>query len=415
MRSLKIKANDISFIAMFVAFLCATNGNLLNTSNVIIYYLPYVLCLGAYLLEILPKERLVLSSYLVWRICVLVIMVISMFYAIEFSDAMVSVKRYILQTFVTALICKKCFDHFDNAVKIVKISIVAIILSLTYAFSTVDIAALEMGQRLGVSTINEAWNANSIGSMAAVGIVFTIFVFLFHCEKPSAKDKVIVGTLIFAFSLMMILSGSRKSILLVGVTLLYYIMFSSKSHIVRNVIVACLLIVLMFYLLYNVPFLYDNIGYRFESLFSMFEGSGGDKSSLARQEMINVGVDAFWEKPLFGYGINSFKEIYGLAMGRTVYAHNNYIELLVDVGLVGFCIYYVYLAGIFLLTKTKNDKKYIYLKALLLALLVADVGTVSYYDGFIQYVLCIVLVVLISSQRNPKMQIKPQVIEVDTK
>ena len=61
-----------------------------------------------------------------------------------------------------------------------------------------------------------------------------------------------------------------------------------------------------------------------------------------RDTLIKYGFEGFLNKPLFGHGFMSFSEYafttYGLEIG---YAHNNYIELLFDMGFVGLVIYYI--------------------------------------------------------------------------
>lgn len=399
MKSLIIRTTDISMLSIFVAFLCVTNGELLNTNNVVIYYLPFLLCLGSYVLEILLERKMAVSTYIMWRIVLLCLFIISALYAVNTSSSIVSIKRYLLQTIVVLLISKKCFDSRENIKSIIKICIAAIAVNLVYVFLTVDIVALEMGQRLGVSTLNEAWNANSIGLMASYAMVFAIYYYLFFYTNRTLKGRLLFIALLGFFGIAMILSGSRKAMLIVVVSLLCYLMVSSKSHIIRNLIIALAVVAIIIYLLFNVPFLYDNIGYRFDTLFSMIQGTGGDKSVLGRQDMVEVGLRAFWNRPIFGYGINCFKDIYGSVSGRVVYAHNNYIELMVDVGIVGVAAYYGYLLYILVATK-KRTKDLIFAFSLLLSILVTDYGIVSYYDGFIQYVLCVVICILYTSRNN---------------
>lgn len=399
MNSLKIKANDISFIAMFVAFLCATNGELSNTSNVIIYYLPYVLCLGAYLLEILPKRKVVLPSYIIWRICILVILILSSLYAINSSSTTLPIKRYILQTFVVLLICEKCLGSRKNIVKLVKLLISSLVINTVYVFLTMDVLALGSGQRLGVSTINDAWNANNIGVMASFAIVFSIYYYMFIYDNRTVTGKVFFVCILAFFGVAVMLSGSRKALLLAFIVLFGYILQTSQSHIVRNIIIVLSAGSLGIYLLFNIPFFYDNIGYRFESFLLMLRGAGGDKSILGRQDMVEVGLRVFWDRPVLGYGINCFKDVYGAISGRVVYAHNNYIELLVDVGIVGVIIYYAYLFWM-LFTSKCRIKSTMFIKSILLAILVCDYGMVSYYDGLVQYVLCIAVCILMKSKCN---------------
>ena len=80
-----------------------------------------------------------------------------------------------------------------------------------------------------------------------------------------------------------------------------------------------------------------------------------------------------------------------------MYAHNNYIELLVDVGLVGFFIYYGYIATMLFKDCGKNNVS-VYLKAILVSMLITDFGLVSYYNELYQYILVLIFCMITSTQ-----------------
>lgn len=81
---------------------------------------------------------------------------------------------------------------------------------------------------------------------------------------------------------------------------------------------------------------------------------GGDKSGdNSRVFLLLWGIDWFLEKPLLGHGINCFRVLSDQTLmfaGKNFYAHNNYIELLVGVGIIGFIIYYLFLIRLLLIS-----------------------------------------------------------------
>jgi O-antigen ligase len=94
--------------------------------------------------------------------------------------------------------------------------------------------------------------------------------------------------------------------------------------------------------------------------------------------MITKGLQLWTESPVFGYGQGQF----GVASGMVGYAHNNYIEVLVNLGAIGFLLYY----GLFVVIAIRafrnirrgqqNQWAVIFMLMLLLAL---DFVIISYY------------------------------------
>ena len=71
-----------------------------------------------------------------------------------------------------------------------------------------------------------------------------------------------------------------------------------------------------------------------------------------RTDLIKEGLLLFSQRPFLGYGINNFRYYYGQKTGLRTYTHNNFLELLVGVGLLGFFIYYsIYIYSFYLLVK----------------------------------------------------------------
>ena len=94
------------------------------------------------------------------------------------------------------------------------------------------------------------------------------------------------------------------------------------------------------YAIFNVPFLYNTIGFRvIDALATLGFGTSvtGAQSTAIRNDYIKMGMESFLNVPVFGGGMNYFQFI----NNARYYAHNNYVEMLNDFGLVGTLIYYV--------------------------------------------------------------------------
>ena len=129
--------------------------------------------------------------------------------------------------------------------------------------------------------------------------------------------------------------------------------------------------------------------------------------------MIEWGVEWFKEKPKLGYGIDSYKMLLGTketSFGITgAYAHNNYIELIVDVGILGLVVYYyIYIYMIiksFKYIKSRN-LLLILMLGILIACMVNEYGQVTYYYKFYQLVLLLIYIVIQNEIEKGKENVK---------
>ena len=83
------------------------------------------------------------------------------------------------------------------------------------------------------------------------------------------------------------------------------------------------------------------------------------------------------ENPLLGYGLNN----YHLFHWSGVYSHNNYIEVLVSLGIIGFIIYY----SIFINSATVLIKKREYLKPIHFLLAFSILSSFVFGYGMVQF------------------------------
>lgn len=226
-------------------------------------------------------------------------------------------------------------------------------------------------------------NANSIGANCAIGVLCALYLFVKN--KRATRERFLILFLIFLNLVLSVLTASRKVYVFMGVPVVIYIIFSSKNvlKVVKNIAIAVLIVLLGYLLLMKVDFLYNLVGYRIESMISGFMGETTDASTSTRLGLIDLGIAWFTENPIWGYGLSGFKVLnnYGY------YAHNNFIEMLVDGGIIGFILYYsLYLLVIVegLKAFRKRDKTGIYFWGILIGLLICEYGMITYYITTIQ-------------------------------
>ena len=113
-------------------------------------------------------------------------------------------------------------------------------------------------------------------------------------------------------------------------------------------------------------------------LVSLSSGAGGAISFVKRARFVRRGVELFEEAPVFGRGLGSFRWL----SDEGTYAHNNYVDLGVALGVVGLVLYYgfylVLLRRAWALENRNHDVARFVLVFVPLMFLV-DLGAVSYY------------------------------------
>jgi O-antigen ligase len=191
-----------------------------------------------------------------------------------------------------------------------------------------------------------------------------------------------------------VLTSSRKALVLLPVSLGLYYLLKSESwlKLLGKVLVVIAIVAVLWIALTKIPFLYNLGGNRLEQLANtVFNEEKADGSTAFRFQLVEWGIDWFKQKPVLGYGADNYRVLVGhldtWAGAGGTYAHNNFIELLVDVGLVGFIIYYsMYFDVLRRFRKVvinKNSQKLI-MGCIFIALFISEYGIVSYNDKYIQ-------------------------------
>lgn len=106
--------------------------------------------------------------------------------------------------------------------------------------------------------------------------------------------------------------------------------------------------------------------------------------------MIVAGLQQFEETPLLGIGLYN-SVLAGLyRIGYAGYLHNDYVELLVNGGMVGFALYYSVPVALLIkhikLMKIYKDTELIISFIMLVLFLITNVGNVTYYGVLSTYV-----------------------------
>lgn len=170
--------------------------------------------------------------------------------------------------------------------------------------------------------------------------VFTVLIpfwYLF-CKKQKNNFEKLTLLLI---SISVIMSLSRGGIISILIPLIFILISSLIKLKIKHIVVALVIVSILFNIL-DVPQVHDVLDQRMSTISS---GSG-------RFEIWKNGIELWSQNPFFGIGWYNFLYYNINFYGGTNYAHNTFLEVLVELGLVGFTIYFLF--HTFLFVKIKS-------------------------------------------------------------
>lgn len=245
-----------------------------------------------------------------------------------------------------------------------------------------------------------AGNVNDYAFILCTAINLLLFSFYVDANKKKMFYwKILKLLIILLFAIEIIFFTLSKTGLII--MLFSFIIFSS-NYIIKSSVISKFLVVtavLILYLMVN-P---NSIEIEF-SVFDRFLGmydtlsdnsSSVDASTSQRSDLITEGIRLWSERPLLGWGPGQYRWVNKVDFG--VYSHNNFIELLVNFGLLGFFIFYsvhfYLLRKLFKLKKMKQRNNEVnWLLIMLFSLLIIDLTFVTYYNKIYVINLAFILV-----------------------
>lgn len=273
----------------------------------------------------------------------------------------------------------------DSKEKIIKVFKMYIIFLLYMSF----ILILFEKNKPGTSLYGEAVGLyfNSIAHMLAIGCFLSYYIF-----RKEKKSLYLVFILIFYY--IIFLTGSRKGLLFPIISILGIEIFYRKISLkkILKLITIFLVAILICTIILNIN---EDIQKRINNLFLSVMGQNvEDKSVKERRFYRETAKELFKENPLKGIGGGCFAAyMEQINYSHVAYSHNNYLELLSTLGILGFSIYYTNYA-IIIWISLKNAKKsrnidIILPLAFIVIFTIFEYGIVSYYRFEYQPIICL--------------------------
>ena len=329
-----------SFIVIFYIVMTLVANDLLIPSFFCTLAIG-LLILGT-IIHLIQKEKLILKKgkydFFYWYLLFVAISVVAMAYSSDRS--ILNESSYLLYTTVIILFCFcTLIDSYEKMIMIMKSYEWGSAILFVILFFTNNLISDE---RLGSSF---AGNSNTFALFMMVAFFFTFWLFLYY-EKNKLKRS-IAGIIMIMNIATILLSGARKIIVacMVYIIILYLCKKDKKGRrrIIRNAIIVSFILLTVWYLMMNVPILYEIVGNRMETLIEQLFGNAvmiKGSSSYLRDEYRKLAISGWLRSPIWGHGYDSFRFYNSIVTGHNAYSHNNFTELLYNVGIIGFIAYY---------------------------------------------------------------------------
>lgn len=356
-----------------------------------------ILAFGA---SIVMENRIVVSdllkSYVIWKGLFVIFSLLSFVWALN-TDTILSCVLSICQVTMCGITLILYCNTNDNIDKLVKYCIVSCVLLIIRLLVVVPINAWKEGERVGQylgSGESGGYGNTGVTYVLSIGAVFVFF------EAIRKKEK-IYYIMMLLFTLFSLLSGSKKAIIIFGVMVLLTALLNNKSP-RKTVMVffgAVIVSIVGLYIVMKVDILYNSVGIRIEQMVNLFTGGKVDASTTSRITYLIQAKDIFLDKPICGVGLDGFRYF----NKRLCWAENNMMELLADLGIVGFLIYYWFPVVVLIkavVKRMQDNVDSVFLIVIMATFFVIDVTMVTYSQETIQFYFVITSIIAFKDEKR---------------
>ena len=344
-----------------------------------------IIFVGQFIYDLIIKnDKLILNKQFIFLILFWGFAILSSFWALDWrtsiSDFNWNAPLQILCISIFLSYRIKNYEDFRTILNIILLSVIYMC-GLVLIRCPIDaIYERRMGGYVGL-------HSNAFGRYISFASIISLYLYL------SLRKKMYL-LLLPIFLVLIILSGSRTSLLLffAGCTGLILILSKSKVKILWIISVVVIIILIVQMTLTN-PQLYKLVGWRIEGLLNLFNDGEIDDSTMGRLYFIQSAQELFKNNWMIGIGLDNF-QYYQRIIGykQATYSHSNHWELLSCLGIIGhflyyFIYYYVIYKSIVNYKKLDNQNKFVML--LIILILIVDYIIISYIDVFCQILLSI--------------------------
>lgn len=382
------------FLIMSIGF---GTGDLSFLSSIALY-----MFLGISIICVVRRKKIGYNLYLISLVLFFVVLIVGSLFSPTPDEQIFEV---IYDYFTMMIICFcifqyiRCEDDFMFTVNMILIG--TIVMSFyTYslygtAFWTIlknnSFAAENNIMRISLGRMGSG-NANVLGTRCSLGFIICIFFLFFDKTVKTPLKKIFYSLSSVICVIMAFASGSKKTMFIIVLGFLTLVLVAIENtkngyKKIKYILGSGIALIIMGYLIATLP-IFSGFATRIRTFASFIRGKGnGGISETARSSLISVGFRVWLDNFFFGKGTYASYSYFG------VYCHNNFIEILMNNGLLGFIIFYssfvYYIKEFFMYRKIwwKKNRLSGLLGALFFSVFICGYFFVYYYDRFMMIII----------------------------
>ena len=375
---------NVSFFLLMLSVICFGGKNNF-------YHIAFFLFTGISVVDGIVKKKMTSKVFIpmhtLWYGVFVVLGIISSLWADNFSLTFVPLTKLIIILVVTYCLIMHT-DSYEKLETYIDIVIAASLFLVVYIFVKTPVSAWFDGF-LGQVT---NYNTNDIGCAVSIAVILSYY-------KGFIKNRKLMYVLCAVFFFVVVLTSSRKSLLMsgLGIIMMTVFNFRARNYVLRIFAIVVIMLFAVF-LIYQIPDLYNTVGVRIDKMIEFFmDDKSVDSSLMVRRYFIDMAKQFYFENPVFGIGLNNFSYRVNLYGKYASYAHNNYCEIAADLGSIGLVTYYWFYAYALLkLIKQVFDghKTALLFTSLMMLFIVFEYGMVNYYKMQVHLVIAAAFVAI---------------------
>lgn len=338
------KVSDLCLLLYLCALFAHRSGNGFDYVFLRGSFIAYVSV--SLIFDILPQMRnkatdpKLFNLSTVWFCCFWGLAFLSTFWSSSVSNTLDSL--YItnaVQSFFLVVLIVYRIKNLNDVRAVILLVVIATLYSCLLLFLKTPISSWgseRVGEALGL-------NSNTVGIGVSFASLLTMYLY-------KSKPSVVYIAIIVVFAVVAMFSGSRKALVVIVLALVFFYSFSERGmRGVLNTAIALVAIAVIYSVIMSNEDFYFVIGKRIERGLTFLVGGSGivDQSDVERAFYRNYAFQMFSERPILGFGFNGFlTEMQAINYDHQAYSHCNQLEILADMGVIGFIVYYGFFANL---------------------------------------------------------------------